>query len=279
MTAIFWVTIKEAMRKRTFLIMSIVTVLYLGFYTVALYFFNTNVSNIPTSMGASLVATAGLSFSQSLVMFLTVMLGSGAISPDIESGLIHGILSRPLSRFSYITGKFLGLFALSSVFSTILFSLVILLSGVFGINDSLSLSAGQIIQGWLFYIASPAAMLCLTLLGSIRFKTIPNGILALFIFILGNIGSTVEQVGRLTENADLKAIGFSVSLISPFNATSGKTSETILSSVNSLLDEAVALMSGGGSGLSGLWMLVYIFGYMAVLYALTLFFFRKKDIV
>ncbi len=282
MRAVFGVTLKEALRKRTFLVMSIVTLLYLVLWGVALFFFSrelrNNDSGYMSGMVSQLVASMGLNFSQMLVMLLTVMLGAGAILPDIESGQIHSILSRPIRRSSYIGGKFLGLLALACGFAAALYAAVLAMGSLYGLEMIRVLTVGQLLEGLYYYLLAPCAMLCVLFLLSIRLRTIPTGILALFLFVLGNIGGMVEQIGRLAHNADLEHVAVFISLLSPFNTLFNKVSSALLPG-GGLTEMISSMTSGGGGGSPSVWMMVWIYAYIVGLFALAAWRFNKKDIV
>lgn len=266
--------------------MGIVTLLYLVLWGVMIYYFQ----NTTTTHGMGdqfkpyatlMISQMGFQFSAMLMALLTIMLGSGAISQDMETGLIHGILARPIHRFEYILGKFFGLVILASIYATILYSLLLCIGLLFDLSTITTLSFSQILLGWLLYILIPIAVLCLTLYGSVSLKTVPNGILVIFIYILGNVGGMLEMIGRFINNAYVSSTGIFISLISPFH-TIYSTMERILLPSSSISGMA---MGGMGSSMSGsgapasMWMYLYIGIYMIGFILLAIRKFSRKDIL
>ena len=47
----------------------------------------------------------GLYAVQFLAAFMAVLLASGAVAPEIESGRLHAILARPISRTSWLAQR------------------------------------------------------------------------------------------------------------------------------------------------------------------------------
>lgn len=285
MKAILKVTLKEAMRKKTFAVMTVLVVLYLILWTVLLYFFEKN--TVSHGMGAQFKPFAsvmftqmGLQFSSMLLALLTIMLSSGSIASDLENGMVHGIVSRPIKRSHYVLGKFLGLFILVTVYATVLYAAILLIGAAFSLVTVTALTLSQIVVAWLLYILVPLTLLTVTLYGSTIIRTIPCGLLMIFVYILGNIGGMVEMIGNYINNATVISSGIVISLISPFHTLYNEAQRVLLPS-NGIAGD---LMRGAG-GLSGSGkaastaMFIYIALYSLLFVGLAIRKFNKTDIV
>jgi len=284
MSAIFLVTWKEAVRKKTFFVMGAVTLLYLIFWAVLLHYFvrtttERGLTGAFAGLASHMITQMGLQFSSMLIALLTVMLGAGAISSEVESGVILSILTRPVRRFEYVLGRFFGLAALACVCATLLYGLLLALGAAFHISTVTAMSLAQIAEGWGFYLLVPAAVLCLTVFGSTVLKTVPNGLLIIFIYILGNVGGMVEMVGNYIASKNVTAIGIFISLISPFNVLFASMEQRLLpsSGIAGELMRGSSGLSGSGLPASGA-MYAYIAVYMAGFLVWTVYRFHKKDI-
>ncbi|MGI1658299.1 MAG: ABC transporter permease [Desulfitobacterium sp.] len=272
------------MRKRTFIVMGIVSLLYLVFWTIMLNYFPN--SSVTHGMGQEqfrpfamqMVTRMGFQFSSMLIALLTIMLGSGAIASEMESGLIHGILARPIQRYEYILGKLFGLVILASLYATVLFALILAIGSFYGLDTILSLTFAQILKGWLLYLLIPVALLCLTVYGSVSLKAVANGIAVIFIYILGNVGGMVEMIGGYLNSDSIISTGIFISLISPFQ-TIYTTMERVMVPNSQLAGSAMSAASLSGSGQpASTWMFIYIALYMLTFVALATWKFSKKDI-
>lgn len=283
MRAIMESTLKEAVRKKTFIVMGIITVLYLIFWVMILHYFqDSHFSGRNAdfkSLASILLTQTGLQFSSMLMCLLTIVLGAGAVASELETGLIHAILSRPLSRTEYILGKLAGLVVLIAAYATALFAAILLIGRAYSLDTITALSFAQIFKGWIIYTLVPLILLCLTLYGSITLKVVPNGLLMIFIYILGNIGGMVEMIGNYINSKAVNSAGIFLSLISPFH-TLYSAAERILLPSSGLAGE---LMRGAG-GLTGngqpasFVMFAYIAIYTLGFLALAIGKFRKIDI-
>lgn len=263
--------------------MGIVTILYLVLWSVMIYYFQ----NTTTTHGMGdqfkpyatlMISQMGFQFSAMLMALLTIMLGAGAISSEIETGLIHGILARPIHRFEYILGKFAGLVIMASIYATVLYSLLLCIGSLFGLSTISSLTLSQIMLGWLLYLLIPIAVLCLTLFGSVSLKTVPNGILMIFIYILGNVGGMVEMIGRFINNTAVSGVGIFISLLSPFHTIYNTMERTLLPSTGISNMAMGGPLSGSGAPAS-VWMYLYIGIYMIGFVLLAIRKFSQKDIM
>ncbi len=101
--------LKEAVRKKTFIVMSIVTALYLILWAVILYYFTNSVIGDGAGrimpLATVMITQMGLQFSSMLMCLLTIILGAGAISAELDNGMIHAILSRPIGRANMSSGN------------------------------------------------------------------------------------------------------------------------------------------------------------------------------
>lgn len=264
--------------------MTIVAVLYLILWSILLHYFQRSMNSREIYMQANSVASimltqTGLQFSSMLMCLLTIMLGAGSIASELENGMIHAIISRPLRRFEYILGKFAGLLILLFIYATLLFSAILLIGYFFSLNTIEMLTAVQVFKGWFFYLLVPVVVLCVTIFGSVSLKPVPNGLLMIFIYILGNIGGMVEMIGKYIGNDAVISAGVFISLISPFQTIFATAQRMLIpsSSVAGELMQSAGGLSGSGEPAS-LWMFVYIGIYAVGFILLSIRKFDKMDI-
>ncbi len=264
--------------------MSIVAVLYLVLWAILLYYFEkeANIHGMRDQVKAVatvMITQSGLQFSSMLMCLLTIMLGAGAIASELENGMIHAILSRPIKRYEYVMGKYFGLFILSFIYATILFSAILLIGVFFKLNTITSLTFIQIFKGWFLYLLVPVTILCLTIFGSVSLRVVPNGLLMIFIYILGNIGGMVEMIGKYINNEAIMSAGIFISLVSPFH-TIFSSAERVLLPSSGIAGEVMRNMGGlSGTGEpASMWMFIYIGIYAVGFLILSIRKFGKIDV-
>ncbi len=283
MMTIAFTTFKEALRKKLILLIGALSVIYILLFTIITYFYAKDFKNGTFldaaqigNMASQIISVMGFYFSSMLVALLTIMTSLSSVSSEVENGTIHSIITKPLKRYEYIMGKYIGLGIISVSYATILFLLVILIPKINGLPVTDIMELPGIIKGWGLFILEPLAILSLSIFGSSIFHTLTNGIMVIAIYILGLIGSMMEQIGSIISNDNLYKFGIFSSLISPFDLIYRKMISLVFS------DTIIANpMSGGlnsGATSPSIWMMVYIGIYLVGLLILAVAKFNKRDI-
>ena len=275
--------LKEAVRKKTFIVMSIVTALYLILWAVILYYFTTSVLEDEAGrimpVATVMITQMGLQFSSMLMCLLTIILGAGAIAAELDNGMIHAILSRPIGRAEYVLGKYVGLAVLTAAYAALLYAALLLIGGLYSLSTIVSLDISQIISGGILYLLVPLGVLCLTLYGSVSIKAVQNGLLMIFIYILGNIGGMVEMIGNVVGSKPVLSAGIFISLISPFHTLYGAAERCLLPTAGLAGDmlRGIGGLPGSGRPASAV-MYIYIAIYALGFLVLAVRKFKKTDI-
>ncbi len=286
MIPIAMTSLKEALRKRVILLVGILTVIYLAILTLITYYVCKNQVSFGKSsvnmfvVASTFISILGFYFSSMLVAFLTIMVSVGSVSSEIESGVLHSIITRPLKRSSYILGKYFGIALLIVSYSVLLYLGLILIYWIITPDFIATFSVGVILKGLFFFILEPLAILSLSIFSSTSFKTLGSGIFVIAIYILGLLGGIFEQVGVLIGNDVVNSLGIFSSLISPFDVIYRELISNFFSGTG-FTNPFVNLFSGGNmsSGAApSSWMLFYVFVYIIGLILLSIRKFKKRDI-
>jgi ABC-type transport system involved in multi-copper enzyme maturation permease subunit len=108
---IAWLTGKEALRRRAPLISLLITVLLLVGAFIPL---SGRLLLLPRPEANRIYSSIYIALSTDIVKFFAsvfaIALASGAISSELERGVLSSILPKPMSRLSVYAGKWLGLF-------------------------------------------------------------------------------------------------------------------------------------------------------------------------
>jgi ABC-type transport system involved in multi-copper enzyme maturation permease subunit len=133
-----------------------------------------------------------------------------AISGETESGIALAVLARPLSRTSYVLGKWVGLAALLLVYTG--GSLALELVAVRLVVDY---GAPRPLETLAFLYAEGLALLTLTLALSTRLSGMVAGVVALVLFGMAWMGGIVGNVGVYFDNAVVTHVGTVTRLLLP----------------------------------------------------------------
>lgn len=272
------ITLKEIARKRMILLIAAGTIIFLIIYGIISGLSRSALQNGTFFMKSSVYISAlGLYFSYLITIFMAIMASVGTVSTEIESGILHSIISRPIKRYEYILGKYFGLSIMIAIYSVFLYTSVFLLSFLLNASSVQNIGFDRFLLGLLLFILQPIAILSLCIYGSVTFRTLNSGIFAIFIYILGLLSGVMEQAGILLNNNVLNQWGIAASLISPFDVIYRKIVWEIYHGIgltNPIMPGAV-LTPGT---LPSNWMLAYIAVYSFVFLYLAVKKFNKKNL-
>jgi ABC-type transport system involved in multi-copper enzyme maturation permease subunit len=261
---------KEAYKKKIFSLLGLLTLIYLIIFSAIIYigvksYKSQGLDSISVFVNvAGMESVLGLYFSSMLVAFLSIMLSVGVISLEMENSTIYTVVSKPIKRSSYVLGKFTGNAVLLIMYSALLYCAVIIIPMAVNVSFAGSIGISSLARGLLYFVLEPIAILALCLYGSVRFKTLSNGIFVIAIYILGLIGGIMEQIGLLIKSDTLFKLGIISGLISPFDCIYRKMMSAIFSSSGFLsLQSRVSLLTGAQTSPS-IWMMAYALLFLLI---------------
>jgi Cu-processing system permease protein len=218
---------------------------------------------------STILVILGLYGVQFLAALLGLFLGVASVSPEIDSGALHAVLARPLSRLQYLMGRFLALAGLLTVYVVVMSGALLLTARVVGLM-----------------VLQVLILLAVSLLGSTVLPTLANGVVMLVLFGLAWLGGVIGFVGTIPPGNELMAnLGTAVSLLLPADAVWRGASYHVLPP--SFL-VASSFAAGGGDDVVGLpfgsttpmapAMLAWAVAYPVACLALAVAAFRRRDL-
>jgi ABC-type transport system involved in multi-copper enzyme maturation permease subunit len=208
--------IREVLRRRLVLALLALTLLAVALTTWGF-------SRIPTLSedgGPLPEPTVKLISSQLLilVMFMfsnvlalsAVFVASPAISGEVESGVALALLARPIARWQYVAGKWLGLAVLVVAYASVAASTELL-----AVNAVVDYLPPRPLEFLGFMVAEGLVLLTLGLALSTRVSGMVGGVVALVLFGLAWLGGVVGGIGEVFENEVLERVGIVTDLILP----------------------------------------------------------------
>ena len=233
-------TLQEAIRRRLFLAVIILSTLLLVAFiillSVAINLFQSNSSANGGTLSPQLFLLSGGVFFDILMIWLvyllssllTIVLTAGMISGEVEAGTFAVIVPKPISRTEIVIGKWLGSALILVVYTALMFfAFLAVIYWKTGYWPPQSFSAlGTLELGML-------ALLGLTTMGSAFVPTIVNGAIVLVLFIGAPVASLVQFVVQVITPAQsqvLQNIATVINLIIPTDALWHGTSFFLLPS-------------------------------------------------
>jgi len=280
-------TFREAWRKKVVLVTGGLTLAFLILYGTGLHFASRNMLSIadpPASffemMQTITISVMGIYLAGFLVAGLAILASVGSIAGEVESGTLHAVAARPLSRRDLLLGKFLGGAAMLVTYATLLF---LSLAGLTYWQTGLVLPGLAPALG--LFALKPLVLLSVAMLGTTRLATMSNGVLAFGLYALAMVGGMMEQIGALIGSASAVYAGVVTSLILPTDATYRRLMATVVDRIPPVngpdfpvLDPQMTLGPFGSQSTPSVWMLIYTLAYVVVLLAAAVYAFKRRDI-
>ena len=156
----------------------------------------------------------GLYGVQFLAVLLGLFLGVASVSPEIDSGALHAVLARPLSRLEYLVGRFLALAGLLTAYVVVMSSALLLIARIVA-----GYQPGNVPKVAGLMVLQVFVLLAVSLLGSTVLPTLANGVVMLALFGLAWLGGIIGFIGTIPPGNELMAnLGTAVSLLLPADA-------------------------------------------------------------
>jgi ABC-type transport system involved in multi-copper enzyme maturation permease subunit len=274
-------TLQEALRRRVFVVVALLTVAFLVLYGLGVW----QAFKIANDLGSGFagvdphVVTGATMFG--LAMFGTLFLGVvlavfltlGAVRGDAERGLLQPLVVRPVSRGQLLGARLLSAGTVSALYVVVVYVAAMLETGLIGhwwpdrpVTPALGLALAVVV------------VTALSLAGSVVLASIANGIAIFMAFGAGLTAGLLGQVGRALNSHTLSSVADVASYALPFEALYQAALNELTVNTVGFTRFALQLgpLGGARAGGPGLW--IWALVYLAAVVALGLAAFRRRDL-
>ncbi|ANE47680.1 hypothetical protein SY83_16885 [Paenibacillus swuensis] len=200
MMTILMMTWKEMMRKRVLSLTFILTVVFLiGFWYVAKIIGNDGNMGVPDPTqnlirdfsNGSIILSLGFFFATFVIAFLSIFSSFSVVSGEAEQGVMQALLPRPLPRWKWFMGRWLGYTLLGVLYSALLFIALLFITDLYaGIPREL----GVWMKSFLLFAWIVPLLVSVSMLGSCYFPAFGNGVFMIMMYGAGWLGGMLEKV-------------------------------------------------------------------------------------
>jgi Cu-processing system permease protein len=272
--------LRESLRRRVFVVVAILTVAFLALYGLGVWQVSNEVDQIGNTNGVEARVVAGATL-LGLSMFATLFLGAilavfltlGAVRGDVERGLLQPLLVRPLSRATFLLGRFVAAAAVCAVYVIAVFLAAAAITNVFVgwwpdrlVVPALELGAGV------------AVIAALSLGGSVVLSSTANGIAVFMLFGAGLTAGLLGQIAEALSSGTLQNVSRTASWVLPFEALYQSALGAITADTVGFTRFAIDLGPFGGAQSFGPLLGPYSLAYVAAVGAAALWAFRRRDL-
>jgi ABC-type transport system involved in multi-copper enzyme maturation permease subunit len=285
-------TWKEMLRKRVMTLSLVMTVIFL----IALWFVaraigsNLNNGMDPASLTnlvqrygqGAVIISLGFFFGSFVVAFLAIFSSVGVIAGEAEQGIMQALLPRPIARWRWFLGRWLGYVSLGVIYAALLFGSILLIAKIHAMvpGDLVSL-----LKSFVLFAAVVPLLVSVSMLGSCFFSALGNGVFMVMLFGAGWLGGMIEKVTAYgLFNGDrfkpLETISGLLSLVMPTDAIQRRMLAEMFSldTLQGFTDLNQMLGPFALNQVPSNAFLIYALAYMVAALAFGIFFFRRKDL-
>jgi Cu-processing system permease protein len=273
---------REALRRKVFAVVVVLTAIFLFLFWLANHFVFRELANIqpPPDVHVDTRTFAG-AFLVGLAMFATLFLGVvlavfltlGVVSGDAERGLLQPLVVRPIGRATLLLSRFLGAAAVSIVYVLVVYAIAL------AITDSTGhwLPASKLAPG-LELAGGVAIVIALSLLGSVAFSSTANGIAVFMLFGAGLVAGLLGTIGHALNSHTIKHASTIAAWALPFEALYQDGLRLIGKDETGITGFLLQLGPFGGAYVHGWGIRVWAAAYLAAALAVAVAAFSRRDL-
>ena len=272
------VSLREAVSRR---VVTFGIVLSIAFLVVFALGFNALYSRVEQDVldsaelvGASTVMTVlGLYVVRFLAALLAIFLSSSAVASEIDSGLLHAVLARPLSRASWLGQRWLAFVVISVGYVMLMTAAVMLIAD--GIADYTVVGVGRALA---IMALELAVLLSLGLFASTSWSAVTSGVITFCLFGVAWLAGIIELIGDQVGSQTMRLIGIATSLVMPSDALWRGASFYLQPPSMTALASEVGGNPFAGTAPPATALLVWSAGYAVVLLLAAAWRLRRRDL-
>jgi ABC-type transport system involved in multi-copper enzyme maturation permease subunit len=294
MNIIMSMTLKEMLRKRVMLLTLIMTAVFLvGFWFVA-----GAIKGDPIPQGidpnsieqimidftnGAIILALGFFFGAFVIAFLAIFSSFSALSGEAEQGVLQALLPRPLPRWKWYFGRWLGYVTLGMGYALVLFLAIILIAEA---NAAIPRDIVALVKSFLLFSSVVPMLITVSMLGSGFLSAIGNGVFMTMLYGTGWLGGMINNIsGAMGLKPDVREsltnITGIISLIMPADGLQRRMMVELFS-VDEIL--GISPLHDSPFGISDLSLvpsntfIVYCIFYTLVVLLLGMLRFQRKDL-
>ncbi len=213
------VTFREAGRKKVLWMALLAGSAFLALFGTGLYFqlkdFASRTNPLLARQGVDALLMVGLYAVDLMAVVMTVLTSVDTLSGEIDSGTIHAVATKPITRSQLLLGKWLGFVGMLTVYVALMVGGITALTYLLSLRLLGGVAPHHLLRGISLIWLECVLLLSLTFLFGTSFSTLTNGVLALGMHGVAFIGGWIEQAGALTHSPRAVNVGIAASILMP----------------------------------------------------------------
>lgn len=278
--------LQESIRRRVFVVVLVLTLLFLGLFTLATVeafkaqapfggggpgggvgTFDTHAITAVTLFGLGVFSA--LFLATVLAVFLTL----GAVRGDAERGLLQPLVVRPLGRREFLLGRFVGADAVCIAYVIVLYAIVVMI-----VHQAGGHWPDHVLGPGLALAAAITILVALSLLGSVFMSATANGIAMFMLYGAGLVAGLLASIGAALGVHSVQTIARDIAIALPFEGLYQAALHALGSNQTGLTQVLVNLGPFGSSHPNSVAFDIWAAFYLAVVALLAAVGFERRDL-
>jgi hypothetical protein len=272
--------IKESVRKKMFLVVLLLTAVFIGLFWLGTNELFQEVDEISPPAGIDAETLVGAT-TLGLGMFGTLFLGTvlavfltlSAVRGDAERGLLQPLVVRPLGRATFLGARFAGAVAVCALYVLAVYGATVAIVQIEG-----GWEPDRLIAPALELAVAVSIIAGLSLLGSVFLSATANGVAVFMVFGAGLEAGLLGQIGEALNSDTLRDLARDASWILPFEALYQDGLHRLTVDTGGFTGFVLQLGPFGGAQPGGDNLFPWIVAYLGLLALAALFGFSRKDL-
>jgi Cu-processing system permease protein len=275
-------TLQEALRRRVFAVVLVLTLLFLGLFWLANHYVFRDVESITPPEGFGLDArTFAAAFMLGLAFFATMFLGVvlavfltlGAVRGDAERGLLQPLVVRPIGRSTLLFARFLGAVSVTTPYVLVVYGSAMLVTGLTG-----HWWPDNVVTPGLELALAVAIVTALSLLGSVFLASTANGIAIFMVFGAGLVAGLLSSIGHALGSHAIIRASTIAAWLTPFEALYQDALRQLTTGTHGLTGALLELGPFGGAYVHGWPVRLWSVAYLGIVGVLAVAGFSRRDL-
>jgi Cu-processing system permease protein len=273
---------RESLRRRMFLVVLVLTAVFLGLYGYGVDSAFKDAQSFvgPSEQSLDPKALAGATvfgLAMFAIMFLggvlAVFLTLNVVRGDAEAGLLQPLVVRPIGRAQLLFARFLGAAVASALYVLIVYFLALAITDWAG-----SWTPDRIVTPGLELAGAVVIVAAIALAGSVFLAPIANGIGTLMLFGAGFVAGILGEIGRVINSHTLQHISRIAWWVLPFDALYEDALHRLTIDTSGFAAYVLKLGPFGGSAQAHGPLLTWAIAYLALVIGAALLAFSRRDL-
>ena len=272
--------LREALRRKVFVVVLLLTVAFLTLFWLGVHFLYANLGNVGPPAGVDATTFVGATVF-GLAMFGTLFLGTvlaifltlGVVRGDAERGLLQPLVVRPIGRTTLLFSRWLGAVAVCAPYVGIVYVAAMLITGFTG-----HWWPDNVVVPGVELAAAVALIAGLSLLGSVFLTSTANGIAVFMVFGAGLVAGLLGTIGHGLNSHSLERAAKIAAYVIPFEGLYQDALRELVSKTTGLTGFLLELGPFGGGYTGGPGVRVWAAVYFVILAVVAAVGFSRRDL-